>query len=734
MNKHAVLSADSKPKTPPIEIKSIPDILKEMHIWLVWDWKSKSGKWTKVPVKNCRVGKRKTWLTYDEAISHYLLNRVDGIGIALADGLCGIDLDDCLVNSNPNQLAKTIIDTMGSYWEISPSGTGIKLIFFAEKPDGRCKNKAGTVEAYSGEGRYFTITGLGNGEVDHRQEEFDRVYAKYVNLPDDPCLDEMLKIRPKQFENDGSNRLFALVCRGVEHNRSNEEIIKLVRIYENQFPFPKDWPDSEIDVRIDQAEVREDVVRGSAKRKILLADDRVPIAIEESIGSLGDDVFQKERMLVQIRDGKVTPVHKDGMLELLTCVAQFERCNAKGEPRKCLPTKDFRAAIHCRGDYPGVPEIDRVVNHPILLPSGDVVAEHGYNKDTKLFLNSASTFPQLPSVGDAKAKLEDIFCDFPWQDESDLSGIVSIILTILSRHLVEGSTPLHAVDGNRSGLGKGYSTEVAIHIATGQTASRYSGGTDDKAELRKFLTASAIAGTPCILFDNVRGRFGGTVFEGAITTSSISDRLLGQSRTVDLPLNMVWVLTANNVVYTEDMPRRICPIFLDTELERPDTRTNFKYPNLKSHVREHRNAYCMAAISILSGYIKAGLPDQNLSNFGGFEQWSDLVRNAMVWAGFADPLANRDQLFEAAISASPIAKRLIDAWSFDEPISSKQLIEQVYANPSKHSGLYKILDSKPDGATDAEYLGKLLRSAKGLQYANRRIVNDGKSRPKWFIE
>ena len=42
----------------------------------------------------------------------------------------------------------------------------------------------------------------------------------------------------------------------------------------------------------------------------------------------------------------------------------------------------------------------------------------------------------------------------------------------------------------------------------------------------------------------------------------------------------------------------------------------------------------------IAAYIQAGRPDVQVKPFGSFEEWSGLVRSALVWCGLPDPCVN----------------------------------------------------------------------------------------------
>jgi hypothetical protein len=100
-----------------------------------------------------------------------------GVGIVLAglaDGrsLGGIDLDGCLVDGVLLPWAQEIVDEVGSYTEVSPSGTGVKSFFTLEEkakatrlyrkhvqwPKHSSQAKGWGIECYITGGRFFTVT------------------------------------------------------------------------------------------------------------------------------------------------------------------------------------------------------------------------------------------------------------------------------------------------------------------------------------------------------------------------------------------------------------------------------------------------------------------------------------------------------------------------------------------------------------------------------------------------
>lgn len=142
--------------------------LRDERIWVAWD----NVKGRKVPKSpsggNARSNDPSTWGTYDQAVDLAARRGYAGVGIMLGNGLGGVDLDGAVEDGEIAPWARAIIDEFGSYAEISPSGTGVHVLFWADAEKtgaiGRANHSKG-VEIYN-YGRYFTVTGDQVGSFD----------------------------------------------------------------------------------------------------------------------------------------------------------------------------------------------------------------------------------------------------------------------------------------------------------------------------------------------------------------------------------------------------------------------------------------------------------------------------------------------------------------------------------------------------------------------------------------
>lgn len=189
--------------TLPETFEMIPAELRDLRQWVCWRFEQKAGekKPRKVPIIAgsstwAKVNAPDTWRDFDTAWGAAKASSgLIGIGFMFTaeDPYFGIDLDHAITEAGelvPE--AQQIIDNMASYAEVSPSGTGVKLIVKASKPvSARSRSDVIgpplVVELFD-HGRFFTITGQTlDADIDiipDRQQEVDELCARlWPNTP-----------------------------------------------------------------------------------------------------------------------------------------------------------------------------------------------------------------------------------------------------------------------------------------------------------------------------------------------------------------------------------------------------------------------------------------------------------------------------------------------------------------------------------------------------------------------
>jgi hypothetical protein len=340
--------------------------------------------------------------------------------------------------------------------------------------------------------------------------------------------------------------------------------------------------------------------------------------------------------------------------------------------------------------------LEGVTEIPVLRANGTILQKPGYDPDTGLLFEPQHAFPEIPpkpSKADAERArdtLLDVVVDFPFATPAHRAAWVASVLTPIARYAYYGPAPLFLIDANVRGCGKTLLADAAGLIVCGRSMARMTAPRDDD-EFRKRITAIALAGEPTILIDNVSGMLGSPSLDAALTATSWSDRVLGRSEMVTLPLLATWWATGNNVIIMADTARRIDHIRLESPEETPEERSGFQHADLLAWVRGNRPRLAAAAVAMLAGYCAAGRPDMRLTPWGSFEGWSNLVRQAVVWAGMPDPASTRRELATQADRDAAALRMLLEGLLEMDPdargVSVATMVKRLGEYPNEYDTL-----------------------------------------------
>lgn len=123
-------------KADPAQLDNLPDTVKRCAPCCVWRAVPRPGsdKPAKVPYdpktgQPAKPGDLGTFGSYAEAMAALSTGNYNGIGIAVAGRIVAVDIDHCINESGElSEMAQDIVTTMDAYTEVSPSGTGIRVL------------------------------------------------------------------------------------------------------------------------------------------------------------------------------------------------------------------------------------------------------------------------------------------------------------------------------------------------------------------------------------------------------------------------------------------------------------------------------------------------------------------------------------------------------------------------------------------------------------------------------
>ena len=216
------------------------------------------------------------------------------------------------------------------------------------------------------------------------------------------------------------------------------------------------------------------------------------------------------------------------------------------------------------------------------------------------------------------------FREFPFVTKDDRAVMLACILTAAVRATLP-QAPAFSYDAPMAASGKTLLAKCTLRLCGSPPAVVPE--CRDEVEFRKRLLAVLRHGKPGILLDNIRSQFGSAALEGFLTSEHYTDRVLGVSQMLSLPTNVLVLISGNKFHPKGDLNRRILTTRIDPKTDAPERRS-FKIDPL-AYCQQHRQRLVAAALILLRGFVVAGQPRTTPDRLASFEQWDDLIRQAV---------------------------------------------------------------------------------------------------------
>jgi hypothetical protein len=300
------------------------------------------------------------------------------------------------------------------------------------------------------------------------------------------------------------------------------------------------------------------------------------------------------------------------------------------------------------------PILDAVHRAPFFTHDGQLVATPGYHPGARVYLDleqelaerlCIDSLPGCPTADDVawarNLLLNDLLCDFPFEDQSSKAHAVALTLLPFVRKMIDGPTPNHAVTApaRGEGTGKGLLVQAACAPALGEVATIPE--TNDNDELRKFLLAILMEGAPIALLDNRKHEINSGVLAAVLTARQWTDRILGKSKTARPKVLTTWAITGNAIRVSGEIGRRTIWIRLNSNLPEPWKRTGFKH-ELPNWALQHRAELIRACVILVHHWIGLGRPSGKRT-LGSFEVWARVIGGILEASGIEGFLAERTE-------------------------------------------------------------------------------------------
>lgn len=469
------------------------------------------------------------------------------------------------------------------------------------------------------------------------------------------------------------------------------------------------WSTDELEHKVIEARVKGTTVAvgehlPDVERPVIQLQVDEHIANEAAARALAThkDVFQAERYLVTVDTaGCLKPIDKPVVRHMLTQVACFERYDGRSEDFvRCTPSDNLVAYLASPGTVRDARRVDNVILAPTMRPDGSLILAPGYDAATRTFHVKTCDVPPVadrPSAADVRAALEIVrkpFVDFPFDTEVDRSAMLALTVTPFIRPAISGQLPAGVIEANIRGAGKTRLADIIGRTFLGRSLERTTWPVGDEPEQRKQITTLLRSRKPLALWDNCEGTFGGPALNQLLTSELWSDRLLSLNDEVMLPNRTLWLVTMNNAQLAEDVARRCVIVRLVSPDARPEDRTGFAIENVDQWVLQNRGRLIHGWLTLLRAFHVAKRPSQGLRSLGSFEEWSNMVRNCMVWLGLPDPLERAVEFAERSDTHASAHERLVaglTALLGDRALSAGEILMELGLQLHQHEGLKAAL-------------------------------------------
>ena len=389
----------------------------------------------------------------------------------------------------------------------------------------------------------------------------------------------------------------------------------------------------------------------------------------------------------------IHPVNDHRLLEKMLGSVKFASWNAKRNAWvRSAPPLEFARHYNARGTW-GLRVLRGIVEAPTMRPDGTILSEPGYDAASGIYLDTGGVrFPTIPDSPDrqealtALAILKDTVKDFPFVPDADdetgersayRSVALSAILTGVCRKAIR-TAPGHGFDATTMATGKTLLCDTVAMIATGRPSSTISQGKSEE-EFNKRLFSILVQGDPVVTIDNIEHPVRSDEFCTVLTSEEWQCRVLGMSGNRTVATNVLFLLNGNGLTFEGDISTRVLMCRMDAAVENPGARRFDR--DLRKWVPQHRPELVAAALTVLRAFVVAGRPGlDKLEPYGRFEDWSNLVRGALIWLGEPDPCVTRRDI-DAHDPEREALSALLRAWreifGVGKSVTAKMLIEKA---------------------------------------------------------
>lgn len=385
---------------------------------------------------------------------------------------------------------------------------------------------------------------------------------------------------------------------------------------------------------------------------------------------------------------EVVPLTRGALASILDKWASFtRRSKGKNGSTREIVTDCPRGLVGELLDRPDlwlrfrIPHVDCIAETPIFA-NCELIARRGFCSSANAFVNAPAGIA-IPEDVDRQSAVESLcrirewLAEFPFETPTDESVAISFLLTAALRASLQ---PIPGFLLDKPNFGAGASTLASlVHIVmTGRRPAVLSADRGPE-ELSKQIDAAQMAGVSAIFIDNFAE---GENLKSESLAQSLSEstrrpRRLGESENVEVSCNQLICINGKNIGVARDLVRRVLVCRLNPKGQKPQDR-KFKRPNLLNEIAspKARAALLTDLYTVAAAYCRSESEPIGAVLLG-FEDWSHLCANSLVWLGMPDPVTSNERLERddpETHDFNDVGTLWINAYS-TTPVDVQQLLE-----------------------------------------------------------
>lgn len=384
-------------------------------------------------------------------------------------------------------------------------------------------------------------------------------------------------------------------------------------------------------------------------------------------------------------DGTITKTASAIVRNVLMCHELKANSTRKGakveqpgeyELQFAVPQAVLQQVVVMDGFMEQIPEARYIVNHPVFDDDFNWL-DFGYH-DAQRILVCGGLFEPVElgplvarggpqTIADVLDRLPPLTRrwagEFCWAAPVDLINYIgAALMTPLMPMLVEDKHPGVMAWANKPSIGKTLACQCLAILKDGESSGP-SSVENGAREVENTIVSDMNDGRTAILLDNLKGKVDVPVLEANMTSSQVAIRGFHIQRKVRRPNDLLWLITTNDAVPSDDLLSRCIHIRLHYEGE-PDSRTfAMTDGKLLKYVEDNRAGILAELAGMVVRWLDAGRPSAPAPC--RFTVFGQVVGSVLTANGLPGLLSNtREEVRQHSTTHQQlvaIAERLIDS-------------------------------------------------------------------------